>query len=91
MRRPSTCSSQQYVQNTNGDVWGRIDKAHNPLVAGASSRVRALRGVVRDTELDIEGQVGAVGSYTKVLLVKSDTKMDNPMKKSTYQSGPSLG
>jgi hypothetical protein len=54
MRNPSTYKSQQYLHKANGDVWGGIDQADNPLVAGAGSRVRTLGRVVWNTELNIE-------------------------------------
>lgn len=51
---------QFYTQDTDGDVWSRIDKPDNPLVALADRCVQAA--AVGNAKLNIEGQVGAVGT-----------------------------
>jgi hypothetical protein len=49
-----------YSQETDGDVWSGIDKSNNPLVTGADCWISAA--TVWNPELDIEGQISAVGT-----------------------------
>lgn len=50
------------LQKTDGNSRHRVDETDNPLVAVTSRLVRALWGVVGNTEDSIKGQVGAIGA-----------------------------
>lgn len=51
----------QYSQETDSNVWSCIDESDDPLVTLAHCWVNAV--IVRDAELDIEGEVSTIRAY----------------------------
>lgn len=51
----------KYSQKTDSNVWSCIDESDDPLVTLAYCWVNAV--IVRDAELDIEGEVGTIRAY----------------------------